>query len=39
MIILKWIFRKWNVRAWTHVAHVRDRWWALVNGLINYQVP
>ena len=24
---------------WIDVAHVRDRWRALVNALINYQVP
>ena len=35
-IILRWIFRKWNVRAWTED---RDRWRELVNAVMNHQFP
>jgi len=39
-IILRWIFRKWDVTAWT-----RSRWLrigtcrALVNEVMNFRVP
>jgi hypothetical protein len=36
-IILRWIFKKWDVGT-DNLAHDRDRWWALVNVIINLQV-
>jgi len=40
-IILRWIFRKWNVWGmdWIDEAQHRDRWQALVNEAMNLRVP
>jgi hypothetical protein len=40
-IILRWIFRKWDAggMGWIDLAQVRDRWWALVNVVLNLWVP
>jgi len=39
-IILKWIFRKWNVGVWTASSWKdRDRWRALVNTVMNLLAP
>jgi hypothetical protein len=40
-IILKFIFRKWDVRACigSNVAQGGDWWWALVNAIKNFRVP
>ena len=37
-VIFRWIFRKWGV-DWIDLAHNRDRWWAVVNAVMNLQVP
>jgi len=40
-IILRWIFRKWDVGGmdWIELAQDRGRWLALVNAVMNLQVP
>ena len=38
-IILGWIFRKWDVGAWTGLIWLRtDRWRAHVNAVMKLQV-
>jgi hypothetical protein len=40
-IILRWVFRKWDFvnMDWIGLAEDRDRWQALVNAVMNLQVP
>jgi hypothetical protein len=39
-IILKWVFRKWDGDMdWIDLAQNRNRWQALVNAIMNLQVP
>jgi hypothetical protein len=38
-IILKWIFRMWDRgMEWIKLALCTDRWWALVNAVMNLWV-
>jgi hypothetical protein len=38
-IILKWKLISFEGVNWIYLAKLRDKWQALVNGLINLQVP
>jgi hypothetical protein len=38
-VILKWIIKKWDGGAWSlDLAEDRDKWWALVNAVMNLWV-
>jgi len=39
-MILRWIFRKWGGGMdWIYLADNRDRWWAVVNAVMNFLFP
>jgi hypothetical protein len=39
-IILKWILEKWDGGTdWIGLAQERDRWWSVVNAVMNLWVP
>ena len=37
-IILRCIFRKWDVEVWIDLAQVRERWRVLVNAVMKLRV-
>jgi len=39
-IVLKWIFKKWDVGVWTGLSwhRIKDMWRALVNAVMNIPV-
>lgn len=40
IIILNWVLKiVWEVMFWIHVARGKDRWWALLNAVINFRFP
>ena len=40
MIILRWIFRKWDgVMDWIDLVQRSDRWRALLSAVMNLRVP
>ena len=36
MIILKWIYKTWDRKAWTGLIWLRYRWRAVVNAVMNF---
>ena len=38
-IILRWIFRQWDVGSWIDLAQDTDRWRTLVNAVMKLRVP
>ena len=39
-IILKWIFEKWDEGMdWIDLTQEKDRWWAVVNAVMNLRAP
>jgi len=38
-ITLRWVLRKWKGMDWIDLAQASDRWWTLVNAVMNLWVP
>jgi hypothetical protein len=38
-IVLKWIFKKLDEEVWKGLTWLRKGWWAVVNAVMNLQVP
>jgi hypothetical protein len=38
-VVLKCILKKWDGEVWAELTWLRKGWWAVVNAVMNLQVP